>query len=224
MATTPSVKWDQHLLVVFSVLAGLSFDKAFDVVASSGFRLAYIILSITVFYIILDNWYFLHRDLHLITIDNPIEIAFYLLSIIVYSCLPYLYIVKSVNPSVPLEPHEWMLVNLALICFIDALRKTITLIKMRSKPDKYINEEDRRLVGAYVFYCLSGYFYTILLSVIILVSVLSSFNVIIKTLFVVAIWGVIRTIDLVVIPRTASLIARIFLEMPMPISPINEEK
>lgn len=224
MSATPGDQWDQHILIVFSVLAGLSFDKAFDVVASSGFRLAYIILSIMVFYIVLDNWYYLHKDLRIIDVDKPVEIAFYLLSTIVYSCLPYLYIVKNVNPSISLEPPEWMLVNLVLICFIDALRKMVTLIKMRSNSRKYVNDTDRRLVGAYVFYALSGFFYTILLTALIFASVFSSLSVVIKTLIVVLIWGFVRAIDLTVVPKAADLIAQIFLEEHKPINPITGEK
>lgn len=49
-------RWDDHILVVFSVLAGLSFTEAFSALASSGFNLADVILSIAVFYILRAYW------------------------------------------------------------------------------------------------------------------------------------------------------------------------
>lgn len=210
MINGPHSKWDEHVLVVFSVLAGLSFAEAFNVLASSDFRITEIILSVAVFYIVLDNWYFLHKDLAAIDLVWPSEVVLYLLSLLTYACLPYLYGVRSNLPA-NLGPPEWMLINLLLICLIDAIRKTVTLIRLRQDASETVDESEKKLAGAYVFYSLTGYFYTSLLGIAIAFSVSSGWSLILKSISVVGIWAVIRGIDNVVIPRTADMIARIFL-------------
>jgi hypothetical protein len=125
--TKSSPKWDEHIQVVFSVLAGLSFAEAFNVLASSSFRTAEVILSVAVFYIVLDNWYLLHKDLSVIDLEYPAEITMYLISLLTYACLPYLYGIKSRTLST-VGPPEWLLVNLALIALVDAIRKSIMLM------------------------------------------------------------------------------------------------
>ena len=130
MPRTP--KWDDHILIVFSVLAGLSLSETFRSFSSAPSLFPALILSLAAFYIILDNWYFLHKDLSVIEIGSGVEVIFYLVSLITYACLPYLYFI-NIDIAQHSKLHgwfttaaEWMLLNLILLCFFDAIRKVIT--------------------------------------------------------------------------------------------------
>lgn len=209
MITRPN--WDEHILVVFSVLAGLSFAEAFNVVASSNFATAEVILSVAVFYIVLDNWYFLHKDLAVIDLEYPSEVILYLLSLMTYACLPYLYGSKSKSATM-LSPPEWMLMNLALICLLDAVRKTVTVYRINKMRQRGLSEAEQRLAGGYIFYFLTGYFYSVVLFLAVWFSISSTRSLNFKSLLVVGVWAVIRGVDRLVIPRISDLVARIFLE------------
>jgi hypothetical protein len=220
---TTRPKWDEHILVVFSVLAGLSFAEAFNVLASSNFGTAEVILSVAVFYIVLDNWYFLHRDLAVIDLEYPTEVILYLLSLLTYACLPYLYGNKSKSATI-LSPPEWLLMNLALICLLDAVRKTVTVYRIHKMRQRGLSEAEKRLAGAYIFYFLTGYFYSVLLFLSISFSLSSTRSLTLKSLLVVVAWAIIRGVDRLVIPRISDLVARIFLESQPQLNgePLNE--
>lgn len=203
-------KWDEHIQIVFSVLAGLSFAEAFSVLANAGFGVTEILLSAGVFYIVLDNWYYLHRDLTVIDIESALEVGLYLLSLITYACLPYLYGVKS-QLNGGFDPPTWMLINLVLICFVDALRKSVTLSHLRKTARKNLSVVEKKLAGAYVFYALTGYFYTLVLLLATGFSLSSSWGVEIKAIVVLVIWFTIRIVDTVIIPKTSDMMASIFL-------------
>jgi hypothetical protein len=208
MSAEARPKWDEHIQVVFSVLAGLSFAEAFNVLASAGFGLTETFLSIAVFYIVFDNWYYLHKDLTVIDVESELEIGLYLLSLMTYACLPYLYGVNS-KLNGGFDPPTWMLINLLLICFVDAIRKTVTLANLRK--NKNFSNSEKKLAGAYVFYSLTGYFYTIILLLATSFSLSITIEVYIKAILVVVLWFAIRIIDIVLIPRTSNLMVKIFL-------------
>lgn len=211
MTTNENVHWDGHILVVFSVLAGLAFQKVFDFLQNSGFLLVETILSIAVFYVILDNWYYLHKDLALFNVEKPIEVVFYVLSTVVYSCLPFLYGANSSKANLGLNPPEWFLLNLVMICLFDAFRKAATIYKFHNNQ---INLEihTRRLVGSYTFCMMTGFFYAVILLFLLIAFKSSNWDLLTKTFFVVGIWGLIRATDNIIIPRVSDVSARIFLE------------
>lgn len=194
--------WDTHILLVFSVLVSVALAQNFEVVGKARFRTAESLLFLLVFYVVLDNWYHLHKTLYLVDIDSGPEIISHLIYLVPSSCLPYLYGVQSGATS-SLDSVDWMLLNLALVCLTDSIRKAIAILKYRSARAG-LTDEVRKVLGSYFFYATTGFLYAIVLGLLITYS-LSAWVAII-------LWVVIRTIDLVATPRISATMSKIILE------------
>ncbi len=197
--------WDNHIQLVFSVLVAVALPQAFLFINQNNYTADSVLLFTMVFYIVLDNWYHLYSDMHLFDIDTRSEVVLYFLSLVAYACLPFLYGVSSATFET-IGPPEWMLINLALICILDALRKATTVLKLRGKT---LDASTRHLVGGYVLYAVSGFFYSTILIVITMVLSARQMDVTFRAGVVGGIWVLIRTLDLAVIPRVASAAYRI---------------
>ncbi|MDH5506170.1 MAG: hypothetical protein OEZ02_02990 [Anaerolineae bacterium] len=211
MEGSQNINWDDHILRVFTVLAGITISAAFNVIATKNLVTEDILFSVLVLYIVLDNWYGLTKDLSYFDVVDPSEVIFYLLSLFTYACLPYLFGIRSDLISDFKQP-EWMLVNLAMLCLFDAVRKSLTVRRLKKSPNFANNLPEKVLLGSYVFYALSGYFYFLLLFLGTLVLSKSSATIITKVSIVFGIWLLIKTIDVVAIPRTSEIMASIFLK------------
>lgn len=205
------VDWDTNILVIYSVLAGLSFAQCFDTLTASGFSSTKAALLIVVFYIVLENWYYLHVYLRLYDIDKPTEVVFYLFSILLYSCLPFLYVTKNIGTVCSIGPPEFLMLNLSLICLVDGISKHITLMKFRTIPLEKLSQEQIDLVGSFMFYAMTGYFYFILLALGAWIISGSTIPDLLKAATVFSIWFGIRVIDRVIIPRISGYLSRFIL-------------
>ncbi len=203
--------WDEHILIVFSVLAGLAFTESFSQLSLKGFGITESILTFLVFYVVMDNWYWLHKDLVIIDVTSSIEVVLYLLSVVSYSCVPYMFGTKS-NAVVGVGAAEWMMINLAIICFIDATRKTASLIKLHNLSLEGYEENEKKLIGRFVFFVITGFCYTIFLIIATAYSVKCTSPAEFKATLVVLIWIAIRIIDLIVMPKISYWVTNVFLE------------
>jgi len=207
-------RWDQHVLLVFSVLACIAWGKLFDLYAHSLSDPISLLFAITIFYIILDNWYWLHKDLMTFDVEISSEVIFYLLAAISYACLPYIYGVSSQSTDPMLSAPEWLIINLFLICVFDSIRKCITLRKIRSKPRDYFGEHafdtKQYLAGAYVFYTLTGVLYSLGFIILFLVCRSSNWSITIKSLLVICIWAFVRISDTILIPKFSKYMYSIY--------------
>ena len=121
----PRPQWGPHLQLVFSVLVGVALSQSFRLVSESQFAVSQLILVATVFYVVLDNWYSLTVELvHDETRDGTMVIV-YLLALVSYSCLPFLFLSGAAKGT--LEPPECLLINLSIICLLDAVRRQLMI-------------------------------------------------------------------------------------------------
>jgi len=202
-----SFNWDGQILVIYSVLAGLAFAEIFRTLGDTGYGTTFeLVVAVFVFYVIFDNWYFIHQDLNVFDIERPTEVTLYTLSAVVNSCLPYLFV--FVREPFGLIPPQWLLVNLVLITLFDAARKFIIL--RRLKKQGLANFEQRRLWGTYVFYFGSGLFYTVGLSLVLMALHSSSLPLERQAIMVVATWILLRIVDNIVIKMWAEKFTGIF--------------
>ncbi|MBC8030006.1 MAG: hypothetical protein H7Z16_07835 [Pyrinomonadaceae bacterium] len=195
--------------MVYSVLAGLAFDKSFDFLATSQWQLADAILVVAVFFIVLDNWIYLHLYIRVIDVELVWEVVLYLLAALSYSCIPFLYLARSTSSAIPLDAPGWLLVNLFLICIIDTITKCTTLLKMRRRDFSTLTPAEKRLTGAYAFYAFTGPIYALLIGGAVIGLHLASWGIIKKSLIVVAGWLLIRLIDRLVVPLVADAVTKI---------------
>ena len=208
-----SAQWDDLILVVYSVLVGLSLDKNFDFFAHSETKLSSAILLVGIFIVVLENWIYLPVYLRVIDIDTPEEVVLYLFAVISYSCIPALYLANA-EASV-LTPAEWILLNFALICLVDALSKLKSLRKMRTKEPDSLTPTERNLAGSYVFYAYTGIFYSIVLSALVWIVDVSHWSLTIQSLVTTFSWLIIRAIDRIAIPKTVNILAHFYLNGKM---------
>lgn len=205
-----SVRWDELVLVVYSVLVGLSLDKSFDFFASSTDKISSAILLVGIMIVVLENWVYLPLYFKVIDIDSKGEVTMYVSAAITYSCIPGLYLAKT--QQVYLSAPEWVLLNFAVICLIDAITKLFTLGKLKQKFIKsQMTDDEKDLAGTYVFYAYTGIFYTFVLGAIVIGLSLSAWNIIIKSIIVTSSWLAIRTIDRMIIPKTINALAYFYL-------------
>jgi hypothetical protein len=205
-----NIHWDDLILVVYSVLVGLSLDKSFDFFASSSEKISSAILLIGILIVVLENWVYLPIYFKVIDIDSTREVTMYLLAAIAYSCLPSLYL--SITQQTFFTAPEWVMLNFVIICLIDSLTKLFTLRKLKIKYHNIEMPIDvKNLAGTYGFYAYTGIFYTILLVATVYGLYISSLNIIFKSVIVTVSWIIIRTTDKIVIPRTTNYLARAYL-------------
>ena len=200
--------------MVYSVLSGLAFDKSFDFLSTSQSQLADAILVVAVFFVVLDNWIYLHLYIRVIDIDSIREVVLYLLAAISYSCIPFLYLARSTKSAITLDAPGWLLANLSLICILDALTKFTTLRKLRRPGHSSLSRDEKKLAGTYAFYALTGPLYAIGLAIAAGGLHISAWGPIAKSLIVVAGWMLIRFIDRLVVPFAADVLTNIYLGKP----------
>lgn len=203
-------RWDDLVLVVYSVLVGLSLDKGFDFFTASTEKLSSAVLLVGIMIVVLENWIYLPLYFQVIDIDSKAEVAMYIAAAIAYSCIPGLYIARTQQTI--FSAPEWIMLNFAAICLIDALTKTFTLAKLkRIYHDATMSDAQKDLAGTYVFYALTGFFYAVLLGAAAIGLSASHLDILVKSLIVTGSWLAVRTIDRLVVPRTASTLAHIYL-------------
>jgi len=205
----PLIKWDQHVLLILSVLAGLAFTRTFDLLKDFKYSAVAGILTVVVLYVVLDNWYTLHSDLAIFDIDRPSEAILSVLAVIAYSCLPFLYGAAPGNTALGLSPPEWMIGNFVLICILDSLRKIVTVVKFNN-PTEPVDEIRLQLLGAYVFYIVTGVLYAVTLCGLLMIIRLSNWPEPTKALIVMCAWLVVRTSDKLIIPKISIFAANAF--------------
>lgn len=221
LSSVKKINWDTHILVVYSVLAGLSLAQCFDTLTASSFDPTKAILLSAVFYIVFDNWYCLHVRLRLYDIERPIEVVFYLIAIVFYSCLPFLYAAKNLTSVASLSFPEFLLINLSIICLFDAISKHATLTRLCRISKQPSTKEQITLVGTFVFYTTTGYIYFVLLLFVIWLLKNSSLSSTWKAALVVVLWFAVRTIDRLVIPRASGYLAGLIMSSAPTVEDVN---
>lgn len=204
--------WNDHILVVFSILAAFTLDKSFDELSRLKFDLAQGVMFFGVFYILLENWYHVHKDLMIFDISLPSEVVFYVLTTLTFSFLPFIYGKRTI-PLMGLDGPDWLMINLLLILLVDSTRRIITARKLSFKGDVGLTISQKRLVGEYAFYGITGYAYLMILFVVFMsLHGKATLHVSLKAGTVIGIWGLIRVSDVVLVSRASRYMARIFLD------------
>jgi hypothetical protein len=85
------VKWDEQILIIYSVLVGLSLDKSFDLFTSSLDKISSGVLLVGIFIVVVENWIYLPIYFSVIDIDSRMESGLYIMAVLAYSCIPALY-------------------------------------------------------------------------------------------------------------------------------------
>lgn len=199
MSNENDLRWDSHILRVFSVLAGISITGSFNALTASPINISAVILSAFAIFIVFDNWFHLTKELSYFDVQSTSEVIFYLMSLIPYACLPFIYGIRS-NIILQFGPPEWMLLNLSLLCLIDSTRKIITALKLK-KLGGGLELAKRKIIGSYFYYSSSGYFLFAFLFFFIFYINTTISDQIVKTSIVVLLWITIRIIDLTVLPK-----------------------
>jgi uncharacterized membrane protein len=186
--------WASHLQIVFTVLIGVAFAQAFTILGEAHFNLAQLLLIATVFYVVFDCWFALNRDLmHLAATKGP-DITLYLVTLVSYSCLPFLYFAHTAStPS--FEAPEFLTANLAAICILDAIRRTLVFRRNGNSaaPDeKRWHSKNRYLI-------LTGYGYGGLLVLGTLAFTGWDASATLKAGLIFAFWVIFRIVDYVYI-------------------------
>jgi hypothetical protein len=207
---TKKLTWDGHILIVYSVLAGLSFDKSFDVFSRSiNFGIDALLLGV-VFFIVLDNWYNMNVYFDTIDIDQPFEIILYLITAICFSCLPFLYFARSAPAFLGLDSPTLLLINFILILSFDSLAKYVSYRKTKLKSKgKTLSSEKRRLLAKFIFIAFSGLVYIVLMIILLFILQIELLNISItsKAAVVAVFWILIRLLDTIVLVRFHKAIA-----------------
>jgi hypothetical protein len=196
-ARTP--QWDQHILRVFSVFAGLALSQAIQVVAESKFQYDAVIVSFGVFFVVLDCWYHIHKDLSVVDIEGSVEVIIYILLITLFCCLPYLYTARAVTDSYGFLKHELFLLNLAAMCGVDMIAKGLTIRRLRTSPVDDPGQRD--VLGKYMFFMVTDGAYAVILLTLTWISTLVSWSVDLRASLAVALWLVVRATDKLVVAR-----------------------
>lgn len=184
-----AAEWGQHLVIVFTVLIGVSLAQAFSLLAEPSLDISQLLLMATVFYVVFDCWYALNTNVRYIQATGGFDITLYLLTLVSYSCLPFLYLADTTDT--PFEPPEFLTANLALICLLDATQRAIVF---RRNGDKASPDEERwHTKNTYLM--LSGYFVGALL--IIGTFTLASWDIsaTLRAAIILAVWVIVRVFD-----------------------------
>lgn len=213
------IDWQNHILLVFSVVAGLALAKLFEVFISFNFQLYESVICGLIFFVIFDNWYFLHKDLTMISVRTPLEVVFHLASLVVYACLPFLYGISliainqiRITENVALtDPADFLIISLMLICAFDAARKGVIVSKLVRRNEQ-LNAYEKQIVGAYIFFVITGIAYSITLFILLCWGASSDWTLMRKTLVAVPVWIVIRFTDNWAVPKIAGYLRDFFLK------------
>jgi hypothetical protein len=199
MSSSPEgLDWGSHLQIVFSVLVGVSFAEALTTLGESHFKLYQLLLIATVFYVVLDNWYHLNKDLvHLRTplqTANGFDIALFLVTLVSYSCLPFLYFAHTASTST-FGPPEFLAANLSAICILDALRRNFVFLRNKKVPD--LGEQVWHKKNTYLI--LTGWAYGLVLAVITAAFSSSQLSLNLRAGLILVAWLLSRGVDYLVI-------------------------
>lgn len=204
--------WDDYILILYGILAGLSFDKGFDI-ATQQKSLATVILLLTVFVVVLENYYGLYRYLQEMDIGSTYEVFAYLSACVVYSCVPFLYCFQNQYPG--WEGPQLFIAYLSVLTAVDALTKVTTVAKYKRTYKNTIPQSERILVCTYLFYSVTGIVYCIILGIIAAYLGNSSWPILIKSVIASAIWMTIRISDHFFVPLFVAKVQAVFLPPEM---------
>jgi hypothetical protein len=157
-----------------------------------------VILLLTVFIIVLENFYGLYRYLQQTNIVSTYEVFAYLSACVVYSCVPFLYCIQNQFPG--WESPQLFVAYLSVLTAVDALTKATTLAKYKRTNKRSISEDERTLVCTYLFYSVTGIIYCIILAIIAAYLGKSLWSLLTKSAIASAVWIMIRISDHIFIP------------------------
>lgn len=217
----PAPRWDDQIIVLYSVLAGLSFQQMLAFVAFGDDWSSRLLLTFLLFFIVIDNWIYLAIYLNQIDIDNTLEAVLYVPALISYSCLPFLLGISSngLQRALGIEGStQWMIFNLILIVLFDAFSKAVITRKIYSKSAEWFDDERLELFGTFFLYAATGFFvYFPSLSFLLaetknIGSFLERFSID-SAIVPLIIWLLIRSMDHFIIPTIASTISQSIIHL-----------
>ena len=189
-----SPDWGSHLQIVFSVLVGVSFAQALTILGESHFRLYQLLLVATVFYVVLDCWYSLNKELvHLrmqLASAKGLTIALYLVTLVAYSCLPFLYFAHTASAPTFSAP-EFLTANLSAICILDAIRRNVVFLRNQKGPD----HEERAWHKKNTYLIVTGWAYGVILAIGTLAFSSSHLSLNLRSGIILAAWLTSRAVD-----------------------------
>lgn len=188
--TVTASEWGQHLVIVFTVLIGVSFAQAFSVLGETHLDTSQLLLIATVFYVVFDCWYGFNVNVRYIGATGGIAITFTLLTLVSYSCLPFLYLAHTTStPS--FEPPEILMANLATICILDAIQRT----RIFRRNANSVASEEQRWHKKNSYLIVTGFGYGAVLAALTLAFTNWDASVTIRAGIVLALWLVSRLFD-----------------------------
>lgn len=182
-------EWGPQLHIVFSVLIGVSFAEAFTILGQAHFKPAQLLLIATVFYVVLDCWYSLHLELPHLRLTSGWDIALHLLALVSYSCLPFLYFAHTASTPT-FEAPEFLAANLSLICFLDAIRRTVVFAKNGNTAG--VDDQSWHKKNTYLIQ--SGYAYGVILTLGTLAFTVSHLSTTWKAAIILVVWLAVRVV------------------------------
>lgn len=181
-------EWGQHLVVVFTVLIGVSFAQAFSVLGQT-LTLSKALLIVTVFYVVFDCWYAFTVNIKYIQATGGVAISFTLLTLLSYSCLPFLYLAH--NATTAFGPPEFLAANLAAICILDAVQR----YRVFGSNGGNATPEDQEWHIKNTYLIGSGAAYFVFLAALIIIFVSAAPTVDLRAAIVLILWLVFRLVD-----------------------------
>ncbi len=189
----PSIKtpdWGSHLVIVFTVLIGVSLAQAFTVLGETNLETSQLLLIATVFYVVFDCWYGLNLNIKYIRATGGFDITLSLVTLVLYSCLPFLYLSHTASTS-SFGPPEFLTVNLAAICIFDAVQRT----RVFRRNGNHAAPEELQWHKKNSYLILTGYAYAIILALGTLALTNWHAAVTLRAGVVLATWVILRSID-----------------------------
>lgn len=205
------VKWDDWLLIVYSVLVGLSLTESLSAFSSAP-TLSNMVLLVGVTMVVFENWIYLPVYLRSTDITSSLEVSFYLLAVISYSCLPGLYLARIDIGD--LHAPEWALISFAAIALCDSMAKSVSFLRIRKKPFDEVQPSEKKLAVIFAFYAVTGLVISLLLVVGLLLLRGSDWSLLVQSMSVCGVWLAIRICDRFVVTRIMSLVFSILWEEP----------
>jgi hypothetical protein len=198
----PSIRWNHHIEVLFSVLLALSVTKIFELAVraetanpalfngSTSHHAGLLALAITAGFIAFDNWRSLFAELVLIDIDALTEVWLYLIALIPYASLPFLYGATSGTES---GAARWMIMDLIAVLIADALRRISSLCYHGGTA------VPADLLRRYRWFIVTGILYSGLLGLALVLLNGTKLSLGTQEVLFVSIWPTIRAVDYLVI-------------------------
>jgi hypothetical protein len=195
-STINTPDWGPHLVIVFTVLIGVSLAQAFTVLGETNLETSQLLLIATVFYVVFDCWYGLNLNIKYIRATGGFDITLSLLTLVLYSCLPFLYLSHTAStPS--FESPEILAVNLAAICIFDAIQRT----RVFRRNGDHAPPEELQWHKRNSYLVVTGYAYAIILALGTIALTNWHASVTLRAGIILATWVVLRGIDYTVIDK-----------------------